>query len=133
MAALQGKRGAERQPATDRRYAIRINVHIDAELVDQGRRHCSVTLTNLSITGCRFESDFPLRIPAPVKLLIEGVEPLVGEIVWAEGKLIGCHFAEPLSPTICNRIIRTLRERSSLAQTALPPSSLPPSSLAQNR
>ena len=38
-------------------------------------------------------------------------DPIEGEIVWAEGKLMGCHFAEALSPTICNRIIRTLRER----------------------
>ena len=111
MTALQGKRGAGRQPATDRRYAIRINVHIDAEMLDQGRRRCSVTLTNLSITGCRFESDHPLRLPAPITLLIDGIDPIIGEAVWAEGKLFGCHFAEALSPTICNSIIRTLRER----------------------
>ena len=48
---------------------------------------------------------------APVTLTIDGVAPIEGEIVWAEGKLMGCHFAEALSPTICNRIIRTLRER----------------------
>ncbi len=115
MAGLQDKRQAAHQPATERRYAIRINVQIDAEMVDQGRRRCSVTLTNLSITGCRFESDFLLRMNAPITLQIEGVDPIMGEVVWVEGKVIGCHFAQPLSPTICNRIIRTLRER------ALPP------------
>ncbi len=116
MAAMQGKREVGRQPATDRRFAIRINVHIEAELVDQGRRRCTVTLTNLSITGCRFESDHPLRLAAPISLLIEGIAPIVGEVAWVEGRLIGCHFAEALSPTICNRIIRTLRERLSPPQ-----------------
>lgn len=111
MAALTGKRAAHGQLAADRRYAIRINVNIEAELVDQGRRQCTVVLTNLSITGCRFETDHPLRMPAPVTLAIEGVDPIEGEIVWAEGKTVGCHFVEPLSPTICNRIIRTLRDR----------------------
>lgn len=111
MAALTGKRSAESPPVTDRRYAIRINVHIEADLIDQGRGRCSVTLTNLSITGCRFETDQALRVPAPVTLMIDGVDPIEGEIVWVEGKLVGCHFAKALSPTICNRIIRTLRER----------------------
>lgn len=112
MTAAMGRRREASQPANDRRYAIRINVHIDAELLDQGRRRCAVTLTNLSITGCRFESDQPLRLPAPITLLIDDIDPIVGEVVWKEGRLIGCHFAEPLSPTICNRIIRSLRERS---------------------
>lgn len=116
MTAMQSQLEATRQAAADRRFAIRINVHIDAELLDKGRRRCTVTLTNLSITGCRFESDYPLRLAAPIKLMIDGVDPIVGEVVWAEGKLVGCHFAEPLSPTICNRIIRTLRERVSTPQ-----------------
>ncbi len=111
MAAWTGNRHAASQPATDRRFAIRINVNIEADMVDQGRRHCTVTLTNLSITGCRFETDQPLKLSAPVTLTIEGVDPIQGEIVWAEGKLVGCHFAEALSPTICNRIIRTLRQQ----------------------
>ncbi len=116
MTGIPGKRASERQPAAERRFAIRINVHIDAELLDQGRRRCAVTLTNLSISGCRFESDYPLRLPTPISLLIEGIEPIVGQVAWAEGRLVGCHFDEPLSPTICNRIIRTLRERISLPQ-----------------
>lgn len=99
------------QAAAERRYAIRINVQIDAEVVDQGRRRCAVMLTNLSITGCRFESDLPLRLPAPISLLIDGIEPIQGDVVWAEDRVVGCHFAEALSPTICNRIIRTLRDR----------------------
>jgi hypothetical protein len=111
MAALTGRQGPQGKPAADRRFAIRINVNIEAELVDQGRRHCTVMLTNLSITGCRFETDHPLRMHAPVTLTIDGVAPIHGEIVWAEGHLFGCHFVEALSPTICNRIIRTLRER----------------------
>lgn len=112
MTATMRKQGEASQPASDRRYAIRINVQIDAELLDQGRRRCAVTLTNLSITGCWFESDLPLRLPAPITLLIDGVDPILGEVVWAEGKLVGCHFAKPLSPTICNRIIRSLRDRA---------------------
>ena len=116
MTATQGKRDAGCQPATDRRFAIRINVQIEAELIDKGRRRCSVTLTNLSITGCRFESDYPLGLAAPISLLIDGIDPIVGEVAWVDGRLIGCHFAEALSPTICNRIIRTLRERVSPPQ-----------------
>lgn len=111
MAASIGKQSADGASAPDRRYAIRINVNIEAELVDQVRRQCTVTLTNLSITGCRFETDHILRVPAPITLAIEGVDPIAGEIVWAEGGLVGCHFTQALSPTICNRIIRTLRER----------------------
>lgn len=113
MTAPMRKEGPS-QPATDRRYAIRINVQIDADLLNEGRRLCAVTLTNLSITGCRFESNLPLRMPAPVTLLIEGVDPIQGEVVWADGVLVGCHFAEALSPTICNRIIRTLRDRAAV-------------------
>lgn len=109
MAALTGRHSPQGEQAADRRYAIRINVHIEADLIDQGRRHCTVTLTNLSITGCRFETDHPLRMHAPVTLTIDGVAPIPGEVVWAEGGLVGCHFVEALSPTICNRIIRTLR------------------------
>lgn len=112
MTAIMRKQAEVAQKAADRRFAIRINVQIDAELVDHGRRRCPVTLTNLSITGCRFESEFPLRVPAPITLLIDDIEPIVGQLVWAEGKLMGCHFDEPLRPTICNRIIRTLRARA---------------------
>lgn len=112
MTAIVRKQAEAGHSAPDRRYAIRINVQIDADLVDQGRRRCAVTLTNLSITGCRFESDQPLRVPAPVTLLIDDIEPIVGQLVWADGKLMGCHFDAPLRPTICNRIIRTLRERA---------------------
>lgn len=110
-ATMRRQQGAS-QPASDRRYAIRINVQIDAELIDQGRRRCAVTLTNLSITGCRFESDLPLRLPAPLKLMIDGIDPIDGEVVWLDGTLVGCHFTQPLSPTICNRIIRSLRDRA---------------------
>lgn len=112
MTAMMRKQAGVCQPASDRRYAIRINVQIDAELLDQGRRRCAVTLTNLSITGCRFESDLPLRLPAPISLMIDGIDPIAGEIVWVDGTLVGCHFTEALSPTICNRIIRTLRDRA---------------------
>ena len=112
MTATVRKQAEANQPAKDRRYAIRINVQIDAELVDQGRRRCPVMLTNLSITGCRFETDFPLRVPAPVTLLIDDIEPIVGDLVWADGNVLGCHFTEPLRPTICNRIIRSLRDRA---------------------
>lgn len=112
MTASARKQEGASQSASDRRYAIRINVHIDAELLDRGRRRCAVTLTNLSITGCRFESSLPLRLPAPITLLIDGIEPIQGDVVWSDGTLVGCHFAEPLSPTICNRIIRTLRDRA---------------------
>lgn len=114
MTATMRKQEGAGQPAADRRYAIRINVQIDAELLNEGRKLCAVTLTNLSITGCRFESNLPLRLPAPVTLLIEGVDPIEGEVVWADGMLVGCHFAQALSPTICNRIIRTLRDRAAV-------------------
>lgn len=112
MTATMRKQEGVGQPTAERRYAIRINVQIDAEVIDQGRRRCAVTLTNLSISGCRFESDLPLRLPAPIALMIDGIDPIPGDVVWAEGKLVGCHFATPLSPTICNRIIRSLRERA---------------------
>lgn len=115
MAVVRGKM-EQGEVSTDRRYAIRINVQIEGELLDQGRRRCPVTLTNLSITGCRFESDFPLRTAASVTLLIDDIEPIVGDLVWSDGKLQGCHFREPLRPTICNQIIRTLRKKAEQRQ-----------------
>lgn len=115
MATMQNK-AVQGEVSSDRRYAIRINVQIEAELVDQGRRRCPVVLTNLSITGCRFESDYPLRFSAPITLLIDDIEPIVGDLVWADGKLQGCHFRQALRPTICNQIIRTLRKKAQQRQ-----------------
>ncbi|WP_373486923.1 PilZ domain-containing protein [Blastomonas sp.] len=112
MTATARRNSETPSTADDRRYAIRINVQIEADLVDQGRRHFSVVLTNLSITGCRFECSQPLRVPGSITLMIEGIEPIPATLVWMENGLIGAHFDEALRPTICNRIIRTLRDRA---------------------
>jgi len=98
-------------PDPDRRYAIRIKVHIEAAVHDAGQRTLLVTLTNLSITGCRIECNEPVVVPGPLVLHIEGIPSITGKTAWQEGKQVGCQFDEPLHPAVCNQIIRSLRDK----------------------
>lgn len=112
MASHASSGSADQDFAPDRRYAIRINVHIDAEVTGSSRQKLLVTLVNLSISGCRIQTDQAISVPGQLTILLDGLPPITAVAQWREGDLIGCEFNEKLSVGQCNHIIRSLRERN---------------------
>ncbi|MEZ5710625.1 MAG: PilZ domain-containing protein [Blastomonas sp.] len=98
----------------DRRFAIRINVQIHADLITARNSDVPVMMTNLSVSGCRFETDRILRIPSTVAVHIDGIEPIPGTAIWQRGPEVGCQFDDPIQVGLCNRIIRKIRASSTL-------------------
>lgn len=104
------RRSADAELESERRYATRINIRLQADLKRGEMRTLSVLLINLSVSGCRFESDIALLPDCALTLHINGVEPIAATVKWSRDGLVGCHFDAPLHVATCNKIIRKLRQ-----------------------
>mgnify|MGYP005993931621 CR=1 FL=1 len=115
MASQAAPKSNNQDNAPDRRLSIRINVQIDAELTGSRRQKLLVTLVNLSIAGCRIQTQQAVCVPGDITIMLEGLPPITAVAQWRDGDVIGCQFTEKLSVGQCNQIIRSLRERNSAA------------------
>ncbi|MBN8808093.1 MAG: PilZ domain-containing protein [Sphingomonas sp.] len=95
-------------PLGESRRQERVAVAMTARLRDRASNKYDVHLLDLSVTGFRAEAHQALDKDMIVWLTIPGMQGLEATVAWRRGKIIGCHFRQPLYPAVLDHIVRTL-------------------------
>ncbi|HEY6964278.1 MAG TPA: PilZ domain-containing protein [Erythrobacter sp.] len=94
----------------DRRWALRRNIELAADLSDSSGMICAALLTDISEEGCmiRLAKGQDLVRDRLLMIKVSGLEALAAYVIWcAEGKA-GVAFSEPLHPaTVQNLVMKS--------------------------
>jgi hypothetical protein len=103
---LDVEREGEGETANQRR-APRVGTRLKADVRRGGTVRVHATVTDLSVTGFRLESDERLPLGAAIWVRIGQLAPLEAKVVWRDGYLAGCAFNTALHPSVLDHIVRT--------------------------
>ena len=82
----------------------RAAVVVPGRINDFGARSlCRVA--DLSISGARLQTHAELAVGVSVMVTLPGQKPRPATIVWAEGHVAGCEFAEPLKQDLLDLLV----------------------------
>jgi hypothetical protein len=91
--------------ALEDRSAPRIALNIPAQLRPSGVTGFAVQVTNLSLTGFGCEATTGMPKGARCWLTLPGLSPLQAEVVWNDGRTVGCAFSNVLNRAILDSIL----------------------------
>jgi hypothetical protein len=91
--------------ALEDRSAPRVLLNIPGTLRPSGVTGFSVRVTNLSLTGFGCEATTGMPKGARCWLTLPGLAPLQAEVVWNDGRTVGCAFSNVLNRSILDSIL----------------------------
>lgn len=97
-----GSRDAER---------VRLNVVIDAR---NGSSRLRAEVLDISATGIRIRTLNPLRMGSTFWVKVPPIEPLEIRVVWVEGFVAGCRFAQPLHRSVFKMVVEAIKPEPSI-------------------
>jgi hypothetical protein len=86
--------------AQEDRCAPRSKVSVEATLRPSGGQRFAVLVKDLSLAGFSAEAVTGMRSGSLCWLTLPGFEGLQAEIIWNDGTMIGCAFAQLLNPGV---------------------------------
>lgn len=89
----------------DRRRCARVPVASTINLRPIGAINYEVELHDLSIAGCRVELVESSAIGESLIARFPQLEPLVGELRWADGATAGIEFSRPMHPAVLDAVM----------------------------
>lgn len=92
--------------AQEDRCAPRSKVTVDAMLRPSGGQRFSVVVKDLSLAGFSAEAVTGMRSGSLCWLTIPGFEGFQAEIVWNDGTMIGCSFAQLLNQGVLDLMLK---------------------------
>ena len=101
--------GAYSNAALEDRCAPRLRVNIPATLRPSGERGFQTVVVDLSLGGFCANSLQKLHAGNRCWLTLPGMEAKQADIVWWESGLVGCAFANLLSPIVHDNILARYR------------------------
>ena len=87
----------ERQPATDRRRAVRRGLKLGTAA---GSHDELVTIHDLSLTGALLETSVPMLVGATFDVELPQAGAVEAAVIWNSGEYYGCQFALPITPAV---------------------------------
>ena len=93
-------------PNHEARRTERYDLAFRASLRERGASRFTVTVRDLSVTGYKCESSFPLAVGSRVWLTIPGLAPLESIVVWKSEFHYGCAFGAPIHVAVLDHIAR---------------------------
>jgi hypothetical protein len=96
-------------PGSEARRTERYDLTFRAALRERGSSRFTVTVCDLSVTGYKCESSFPLAVGSRVWLTIPGLSPLESIVVWKSEFQYGCAFGSPIHVAVLDHIARQTR------------------------
>ncbi|WP_068076347.1 pilus assembly protein PilZ [Novosphingobium lentum] len=90
----------------DDRCSLRNTVHIPAALRPTGSRGFPTIVQDLSLAGFAATAVVRQHPGTLCWLTLPGLEALQAEVVWWEGSIVGCAFANLLSPVVHDNILQ---------------------------
>ena len=91
--------------ALEDRSAPRVTMNIPAMLRPSGITGFGVSVTNLSLSGFACEAITGMPPGARCWLALPGLAPLQAEVIWNNGSIVGCAFANLLNRSILDSIL----------------------------
>ena len=91
--------------ALEDRSSPRIVLHIPATLRPSGVTGFGVVVTNLSLSGFACEATTGMPVGARCWLALPGLAPLQADVIWNNGVMVGCAFANLLNRSILDSIL----------------------------
>jgi hypothetical protein len=95
--------------AQEDRSAVRTKIAIPAQLRASGARPFQTVVNDLSLSGFSATAISRMHAGAVCWLTLPGLEALQAEVVWWENNLVGCAFANLLSPIVHDNILARYR------------------------
>jgi hypothetical protein len=92
-------------PFNHRRYE-RGDVHILAQIREQGYGHHQAKVTDLSRAGCRVITPMYLSPDRALFITLPGFSPLEARLIWHVRDEYGCEFVSELHAAIYDHILR---------------------------
>ena len=71
---------------------------------EAGGSRFDVEVEDLSVTGFRIDTIYRVPVGAQVFLTIPTFAALEAKVAWSNGKGYGCHFTQPLHPSVFDTI-----------------------------
>lgn len=93
-----------RHPAAHRR-SVRRPIRLWATLSGSVIRRRRVTVTDITMLGCRIDARCRLDIGACLMVTLPSLAPMGGIVIWAEEDGCGFEFAQPLHPCVLDRLL----------------------------
>ena len=103
-------RATEEDETLEDRCAPRSLVRIPASLRRSGSHAFSVVVRDLSIAGFACEAVTSLPKNAICWLTLPGLAGLQAEVVWNDGRIVGCSFASILNQAVLDRLLAMHRQ-----------------------
>ena len=91
--------------ALEDRSSPRVTIRIPAMLRPSGVTGFGVIVTNLSLSGFACEAITGMSAGARCWLALPGLTPLQAEVIWNNGSVVGCAFANLLNRSILDSIL----------------------------
>jgi hypothetical protein len=95
--------------ALDERKAERFPAGVVAEIRGERLEAGAVKLVDVSVLGCRVETNQNVTIGSFVTLIFQGFAGFDGWIAWRREGSYGIDFAHPLPSAVVHRIVETCR------------------------
>lgn len=92
--------------AQEDRCAPRSKVNVEAVLRPSGGHKFAVTVKDLSLAGFAAEAVTGMRSGSLCWLTLPGFEGLQAEVVWNDGGMIGCSFAQLLNQGVLDLMLK---------------------------
>jgi hypothetical protein len=93
------------QAAQEDRCAPRVVLNIAATLRPSGASPFTTNMIDLSISGFAVQAVTGMRAGSLCWLSVGPFKGLQAEVVWNDGQVVGCSFANLLNPAVFNAII----------------------------
>lgn len=92
--------------ALEDRCAPRIKIRIPSLLRPSGNTGFAVVVTDLSVAG--FQCDALTGMPPGTRcwLALPGLSPIEAQVIWNNGRAVGCAFASILNQAVLDSILR---------------------------
>lgn len=91
--------------AQEDRCAPRLRLSMDASLRPSGQHGFSVVVRDLSLGGFACEAVTGMRSGHLCWLTLPGLAALQAEVVWNDGQMVGCAFANLLNQAVFDAIV----------------------------
>ena len=88
------------------RAADRFKTRLEVGLRRMGATRIPGTVTDLSVTGFRINSDEKLHKDTMIWVKLGNLAPVTARVVWVDKLLCGCAFTAPLHPSILDSLLK---------------------------
>lgn len=94
------------QAAMEDRCAPRIKLRIPSMLRPSGNTAFAVVVTDLSIAGFQCEALTGMPSGTRCWLALPGLSPIESQVIWNNGRAVGCAFTNLMNQAVMDSIIR---------------------------